>query len=95
MTGPAGVKVEILPYDAAPWAPRHPGAVWAFRLTNKNGNTILGTSVRPRREVETQTRQLAARMAEAIARYAVASNGYPTPKRPAWSLPPKRARGAP
>lgn len=74
------IRIEVVPYDQAPWAPRVPGATWAYRVTAPSGNWIAGARIGSRKEIQQQADQCAATMAKCYTqRYRIGRNGYPTP----------------
>ena len=71
-------NVEIVRYNDAPWAPRVPGATWAYRITTPSGNVITGARRDTEENVKRRAAACAARLARCYARYRVGKNGYLT-----------------
>lgn len=53
------VNVETARYEDAPWAPRLPGAKWAYRVTNSNGNSVACSTKKPRDAIGSDIQKLA------------------------------------
>ena len=68
-------RIEILRYEQAEWAPQHPGANWAWRVTGLNGACIRG-SVRGTRKEALAAAQRTARRLDLLQRQGVPESGF-------------------
>lgn len=62
------IRIDIEPYEAAPWAPQTPGTKmkWGYRARSLSGNTITGACAGSRAYAERQARHAAERLAESF-----------------------------